>query len=319
MLHPRTILIPIYPDVVLLDVAGPAQVLASAQPAGSYQIVLVSAAGGMVTSDSHVALASVAWSTIDLTTVDTVLVPGGRSALQPETVPGLLAWITQAAAAVPRIASVCLGAFVLAAAGVFGDRRATTHWRFTDELAARFPDLRVERSRLFVEDRGVWSSAGVSAGIDLALALVEADLGRAAAVDVAQRLVVFQKRPGDLAQESRTLAAQARDAEGRFDRLHSWIADNLDADLSIEVLADAVGMAPRSFARAYGRLGTTPAKAVEAMRLEAARTQLARPDAPSVQQIAINCGFVTVERLRRAMQRRFGAVPTALLQSDQHS
>lgn len=169
--------------------------------------------------------------------------------------------------------------------------------------------MRVEADPIFVCDGNLWTSAGVSAGIDLALALVEQDLGHAAAVDVAQRLVVFLKRPGGQAQFSQALAAQAADRSGAFAELHGWMADNLAADLRVEALAARAGMSSRNFARAYtARTGLTPAKAVERMRLEAARRMLAQSSAP-IGGIARLCGFLDDERMRRAFIRGLGVAP----------
>ena len=162
-----------------------------------------------------------------------------------------------------RCCSVCTGAFLLAAAGVLAGKRAATHWAYCDALAAQYPDIRVEGNPIFVEDGGVWTSAGVTAGIDLSLALVEADLGRRLALQAAQRLVVFMKRPGGQAQFSSILAAQLSD-NGDFADLHAWMADNLSADLRVEHLAERAGMSPRTFARVYrDRTGMTPAKVVK--------------------------------------------------------
>ncbi|MGQ7840931.1 GlxA family transcriptional regulator, partial [Burkholderia pseudomallei] len=208
-----------------------------------------------------------------------------------------------------RIASVCSGAFVLAAAGLLGGRRVVTHWSRCDELAQRYPDVRVEPDPIFIRDGNVWTSAGVTAGIDLALALVEDDLGRALALDVARYLVVFLKRPGGQAQFSAALSLQHEG--GCFDELHAWAAANLGADLSVAALAARAGMSERSFMRRYREAtGRTPARAIEQMRVEAARNLLA--DAPlPIKRIAARCGFGSEETMRRSFLRMLGVAPQA--------
>jgi transcriptional regulator GlxA family with amidase domain len=240
--------------------------------------------------------------------LDTLIVAGGFGvypACENETVTG---WIKARSKAARRIASVCSGAFLLAAAGLLDGRRAVTHWRQCAEFARRFPAVRLEPDPIFVRDGNIWTSAGVTAGIDLSLALVEEDLGRAAALAVARQLVVFLKRPGGQAQFSTTLALQHGDA--RFERLHAWIADNLGGDLSIASLADTAGMSERSFVRHYRQAtGRTPARAVEQVRVEAARHMLER--GRPVKRVAAHCGFGSEETMRRSFLRLLGATPQA--------
>ena len=200
-----------------------------------------------------------------------------------------------------RVASVCTGAFLLAAAGVLDGRRAATHWMYCAKLARRFPAVRVEPDPIFVCDGPVWTSAGVTAGIDLALALVEEDLGRSVALAVARYLVVFLKRPGGQAQFSAALALQA--AEDKFGALHDWINGHLADDLSLSVLADQAGMSERSFSRHYAEAtGQTPARAIERLRVEAARRLLSDSRLP-VKRIAQRCGFGSEETMRRRFLR----------------
>jgi len=185
----------------------------------------------------------------------------------------LVDWVRERATQARRVASVCTGAFLLAAAGVLDGRRAATHWMYCARLARRFPTVRVEPDPIFVCDGPVWTSAGVTAGIDLALALVEEDLGRSVALAVARYLVVFLKRPGGQAQFSAAPALQA--AEDKFGALHDWINGHLADELSLSVLADQAGMSERSFSRHYAEAtGHTPARAIERLRMEAARRQL---------------------------------------------
>ncbi|KAA5612577.1 GlxA family transcriptional regulator [Rhodovastum atsumiense] len=312
---PRRVLILTFPGALLLDIAGPAQVFETAsritaerQGSRAYEVVTVSLQGGDIATDTGIVIATLGRDAAGR--ADTLLVPGGGTVWVEEGNAALLGWIAAEAGQARRVASVCLGAFLLAAAGVLRGRRAVTHWHYCEQLQARYPDLRVEAEPIFVRDGTVWSSAGVSAGIDLALALVEEDLGHAVALEVAQRLVVFLKRPGGQAQFSRALAAQSADHAGDFEALHGWMAENLTADLRVEQLAARAGMSPRSFARLYvARTGTTPARAVEALRLEAARRLLtSEPDMP-VAVVATRCGFGDDERMRRAFLRGLGVAP----------
>ncbi len=221
----------------------------------------------------------------------------------------LVAWLAARAAQARRTCSVCTGAFLLAAAGLLDGRRATTHWRWAGALQAQYPKVRVEPRPIYVQDGAIWSSAGVSAGIDLALALVEADLGHAAALEVARYLVVFLKRPGSQAQFSAALAGQV-EGNGRFGDLHAWIAANLGRDLRIERLAERMAMSPRNFARAYAAAtGVTPAKAVEARRVEQARRLLEETARP-IGWVARQCGFGDDERMRRSFTRWIGVSPS---------
>jgi transcriptional regulator GlxA family with amidase domain len=217
--------------------------------------------------------------------------------------------VSARAAEAKRTCSVCTGAFLLAAAGLLNGRRATTHWRWAESLQAQYPEVSVEADPIFLRDGSIWTSAGVSAGIDLALALVEEDLGHGIALRVARRLVVFLKRPGSQTQFSAALAAQTRDG-GRFGELHAWIAANLRHELRIEHLAEQAHMSPRHFARVYAAsTGMTPAKAIEAMRVEAARRLLEENGRP-IGWVAQHCGFGDDERMRRSFVRWIGVPPT---------
>lgn len=315
----RTVMILAFPGVLLLDIAGPAQVFETASELHQaqtgqrpYRLRTISEAGGPVPTDTGIIISTEAWEAD--AAPDTLIVPGGETVRWEEANPALLAWLRQCAARARRTASVCMGTFLLAAAGLLEGRRATTHWADCGELGRRYPGIRVDMDRIFVRDGRLWSSAGVSAGIDLALALVEEDLGHATALAVAQRLVVFLKRPGGQAQFSRMLAAQSADRRGDFEALHAWIGDNLAADLRIEALAERAAMSPRNFARTYAaRCGTTPARAVTALRLEAACRMLTETPLP-VARIATRCGFGDEERMRRAFLRQFGVAPSAYRQ-----
>jgi transcriptional regulator GlxA family with amidase domain len=222
--------------------------------------------------------------------------------------PRLVAWIAKRAPRVRRLCSVCTGAFLLAAAGRLDGRRVATHWDWAARLEKLHPAIRVDADPIFIQDGSVWTSAGVSAGIDLTLALIEEDHGHRVAIETARQLVMFIKRSGGQSQFSVPLAAQS-DEGGRFADLHVWIAAHIDEDLNIERLAEQAGMAPRTFARAYAEThDRTPAKAVEAIRIEAACRALEETKLP-LKTIASRTGYANEQGLRRAFQRQLGANP----------
>ncbi|WP_322414278.1 GlxA family transcriptional regulator [Mesorhizobium huakuii] len=307
----RRIEILAYPDIQLLDVSGPLQVFASAndfrmqagEPA-PYDVAVVAASPRIRTSAGLV-LEAAALPVFGLE-IDTLIVPGGWGVNAACEDPELVQWIIGRSQDAKRTASVCSGAMLLATAGLLDGRRAVTHWGRCAEFARRFPAVRLEPDPIFIRDGNVWTSAGVTAGIDLALAFVEADLGRRVALAVARELVVFLKRPGGQAQFSQTLKLQQGDE--RFDRLHGWIQDNLDGDLSLPNLAERANMSPRSFSRHYREAtGRTPARAIEEIRIEAARRMLERGQA--VNQTARRCGFGSEETMRRGFLRVLGTNP----------
>ena len=310
---PRRIEILAFQDVQLLDVAGPLQVFATANDlaraagrAAPYEPVVV-ADGPLAMSSAGLGLATQPLSKPRLP-LDTLIIAGGFGVYPACADRRLIGWIKARAGIARRVASVCSGAFLLATAGLLEGRRAATHWSRCREFAARFPNVRLEPDPIFVQDGNVWSSAGITAGIDLALALVEADLGRDLALAVARQLVVFLKRPGGQAQFSATLALQHGNA--RFEGLHAWIADNLNNDLSVAALAGASGMSERSFVRHYRHAtGLTPARAVEQIRVEAARRTLEM--GMPVKRVAARCGFGSEETMRRSFLRLLGASPQA--------
>ncbi|MEA3129600.1 MAG: hypothetical protein QOF46_1395 [Paraburkholderia sp.] len=281
----------------------------------AYRTTVASIEGGVLQTFPGLPVLTERLDSLDGQPIDTLIVPGvpidEHCTLQPE----LVAWIRRRAPQARRVCSVCTGAFYLAAAGLLDGRRATTHWRDAPHLARRFPNVRVDADPIFIRDVGhgegdgvVWTSAGVTAGIDLALALIEEDVGHAVAMQAARRLVVFMKRPGGQSQFSAALAAQAS-AGGPFEALHSWMAVHLRDDLSVERLAERARMSPRTFARRYvDEVGRTPAKTVSALRLEAAAQGLAESRRP-LKRIALDCGFGSEQNLRRAFVRRFGILP----------
>jgi transcriptional regulator GlxA family with amidase domain len=302
-----------FPLVQLLDVTGPIQVFASANDfvleAGGrppYDLRVVAQNGAQVTASAGLKLSTLPLA-LGGAAVDTLMVAGGQGVEAAAADPAIIEWVQARAKRARRIASVCTGAFLLAASGLLDGRRATTHWSYCAELARRFPKVRVESDPIFVRDGPVWSSAGVTAGIDLALALVEEDLGRKAALAVARYLVVFMKRPGGQAQFSTALSLKAADDE--FGALHDWINTHLADDLPLPVLADQAGMSERSFSRHYAEsTGLTPARAIERLRVEAARRLLSESGLP-VKRICQRCGFGSEETMRRSFLRLLAVTP----------
>ena len=302
-----------FPAVQLLDVTGPVQVFASANDfaaeAGTmppYEVHIVTQGGQSVTASAGVALATRPLPAPG-SALDTLVIAGGPGVAAAASDSALVDWVRQRTEDARRVASVCTGAFLLAASGALDGKRAATHWSVCAEFARRFPTVRVESDPIFVRDGTVWTSAGVTAGIDLALALVEEDLGRAAALAVARYLVVFLKRPGGQAQYSAVLSLQA--ADDRFGALHEWINQHLAGDISLPVLARQAGMSERSFSRRYAEAtGMTPGRAVEQLRLEAARRLLLETRLP-VKRIAQRCGFGSEETMRRSFNRLLAVAP----------
>lgn len=307
----RRIEIVAFHKVQLLDVAGPLQVFATANDLAAldghtlpYEPVVV-AAGEQVRTSAGLDLGTLPLPPVEAP-LHTLVVAGGWGVYEACEDARLVDWIGRRAKAARQTASVCSGAFLLASTGLLDGRRAVTHWQRCAEFSRRFPKVHLDPDPIFIRDGDIWTSAGVTAGIDLALALVEADLGRKAALAVARQLVVFLKRPGGQAQFSAALSLQEQD--GRFDDLHGWIVENLRGDLTLDSLADRAGMSLRSFARHYREAtGRTPAKAVETIRIETARRLLEQGMA--VARVASRCGFGSEETLRRAFQRRFAASP----------
>lgn len=299
-----------FPSVQLLDVAGPLQVFATANEHGTagtpYAPRVVAAGDPTLTASAGLRLVADPLPDRDAP-LDTLVIAGGPGIMAACADPAVVAWVRARAGRARRVASVCTGAFLLGAAGLLDGRRAVTHWTRCGALAALYPRARVEPDPIFVRDGPVWSSAGVTAGIDLTLALVEEDLGRPLALAVARHLVMFLKRPGGQAQFSAALALQAGDE--RFAALHAYMADNLSGDLSLSALAAAAGMSERSLGRHYrAATGLTPTRAVERLRIEAARRALSETTWP-VKRIARTCGFGSEETLRRSFLRHVAATP----------
>ncbi len=304
----RSVGILIFPRFQLLDAAGPITAFeAAGRDGAAYRIRVLALAAGAVASSSGVALTAEGWDDAPL---DTLMIAGGLGTSEAASCPETLARVRTACAQTRRIASVCSGAFILAAAGCLDGCRATTHWARAAELARAYPRIRVEPDRIFVREGRIWTSAGITAGIDLALALIAEDLGEAVAKRTAQQLVVYYRRPGGQSQFSALLEADP--SAGRFSSLLGWAREHLAEPLSVERLADRAAISPRHFSRVFtAETGMTPAKAVERLRLEAAR-DLVESGVEPIEGVAERTGFGDPERMRRAFLRAFGQPPQAL-------
>jgi len=308
MLRPHRLAILAYEDCQLLDVTGPAAVFGAVNEALGrkvYDLAIVSADGGLLTTSSGVALASKKIGGQP----DTFLVAGGSLGLKRVMAREDVArWLRRVAPRTKRFGSVCTGAFMLAQAGLLDGKRVATHWSSCARLAERFPALTVDAEALYVVDGKVWTSAGVTTGIDMALALVEADLSAATANLIARHFVLYARRPGYQSQFSPLLRAQTA-ADAPFAELIDWMHDHLDEPLDVPSLARRAGLTERSFYRKFtDATGKTPAHFVEALRLDAARTLLAQ--GLPLKAIAGQVGLTSSARLGAAFERRFGMAPS---------
>src|SRR5690242_20596827 len=307
MRRPLPIWMVIFPDAQILDASGPVEVFSLANRLGRergprYEVTVVAPEAGPVAPPSGAPLLAGPSLPPAARPAGTLLIAGGLGTRAAMRDARLVSWIRRTAPRARRVASVCSGAFLLGEAGLLDGRRATTHWAVCDALQRRYPTARVERDPIFVRDGKVSTSAGVTAGMDLALELVEEDGGRDLALAVARWLVLFLRRPGWQSQFSVQLSAQVAERRGLHD-LQGWVADHLDDDLSVPALARRAGMSPRNFARAFRReIGATPAAYVEAQRVEGARRLLETADL-SVAEVAAACGFGRVETMHRAFRR----------------
>jgi transcriptional regulator GlxA family with amidase domain len=309
---PRRIVILAFPGVQPLDVIGPAEVFSGADQfvgGGAYSIdVVAQDPGPIMTRSSGYGIVPKTTTAKTRGPINTLIVAGGFGVTRACEDATLIRWIRSAARRSRRVTSVCSGTFLLAAAGLLEGRTVTTHWSRTAELAGRHPELTLDPNPIFIRDGDVWTSAGVTAGMDLSLALVEEDQGGEVAAEVARWLVLYLQRPGGQAQFSSHLSAQLAERRPLRD-LQSWIADNLGSDLRVETLAERAAMSPRNFARFFRReIGLTPAAYVEELRVERAR-QLLEQSGDPIDLISARCGFGTPETMRRAFARRVGVPP----------
>jgi transcriptional regulator GlxA family with amidase domain len=308
----RQIALIAFDGVQALDVTGPASVFSAANDAAgrpSYRVHILSPRGGAVTAGSGVRLLTDAIGDADPACFDTVLVAGGNkaglSALARDA--GFAGWMARACAGARRYGSVCTGTFALAHLGLVTNQRVATHWEGTSLLSRAYPALTVDPDALYVEDGKVWTSAGITTGIDMCMALVARDLGEAVANSVARMLVVYARRPGYQSQFSPVLGAQAKASHG-FATLLDWIGEHLHRPLDVALLADRAGMSARSFHRKFTEAtGQTPARFIETMRLDRARALLA--SVGSLKEIAARCGYATAGQMSKAFVRRYGVSP----------
>ena len=306
-----------YPGIQILDVTGPLEVCSRTsrwlkeigrRDDDAYSVEIIGVKRGLFRASSGLRLhADRGYAEVG-DGIDTLLIAGGAGVERYRSDPQLLRWIRRQAGSVRRLASVCTGAFFLAEAGLLKGRRATTHWAFCDELAKSYPGVTVEPDTIFVREGAVYTSAGVTAGMDLALALVEEDHGREIALAVARALVMFLRRPGGQAQFSAQLAVQLAEHEPLRD-LQSYVIEHPDEALTVETLARRAGMSPRNFARVFQReVGSTPAKFVTSVRIETAR-RLLEETSDDLEAVCAKSGLGTPESMRRAFQRVVGISP----------
>jgi transcriptional regulator GlxA family with amidase domain len=314
---PRRIALVVYPECEPLDLTGPFSVFAGTdrwlrevqgRTRNAYTVEVVGAEVGLLrTAGGLGILADCSFRTFR-GEIDTLLVVGGPGtgrAIQDQT---LLAWLRRIAPRVRRLGAVCTGSFILAKAGLLDGRRATTHWAWSTELARQYPRVIVDADPIFIRDGNIYTSAGVTAGMDLALALVEEDYGREVALHMARDLVLYLRRPGGQSQFSTLLVAQESHREP-LRELQTWIVENVEADLSVVALARRAAMSPRHFARVFtNEIGMTPGQFVEKVRVEAARRQL-EESLQGVKAIAADCGFGSADTMRRAFLRTLRVAP----------
>jgi len=309
----RRVVLVAYPDIQALDLTGPLEVFSmanrfSARGRGEYVTEVVSPDGGAIRATSGIEVAAHRAIAACCGPIDTLLLVGGEGVAQAVRDDRLIAWIRSAARRSRRVTSVCSGSFLLAQAGLLDGHRATTHWSACAQLAQLFPAVAVDPDPIFIRDGNVWTSAGVTAGMDLALALVEHDLGPELAREIARHLVLFVQRSGGQAQFSAQLAAQ-RPERATLAELESWVADHLRDDLSVPALAARACMSVRNFSRRFAQeFGVTPGSYVEAVRVEAAK-RLLETTRRGLEDIAEVCGFGTVETMHRSFKRTVRVTP----------
>jgi transcriptional regulator GlxA family with amidase domain len=305
----------VYPGMQALDLAGPMDAFAAAVREGGgrnercYETVTIGLDAKIVAAESGL-LVKPQYTRLTAPRLDTLVIPGGAGMRDPRTAAKTAAWISSRARKLRRIAAVCTGVYGLAPTGLLDGRRVTTHWQHAQDLARRFPALKVDANPLFVKDGAFYTSAGITAGIDLSLALIEEDFGPSVALSVARELVVYLKRPGGQAQFSEPLQFQTQSADRMAD-LASWIVANLQKDLSVEKLAARARLCPRQFTRRFKQaFGTTPAAFIESARIDEARQRLAGYHG-TLERVASSVGFRSDDVFRRTFERRLGITPSA--------
>ena len=306
-----------YDGVTALDLFGPLEVFdtANTRPGFAqrpYELVVLTPTGAPFLLEQGIRVSPHA-SLTDALPLDTVIVPGGQGARDAERAGAVITWLKENAGAFRRIASVCVGVYILAETGLLDGKRATTHWRFASDVTRRFPKIELHPDAIYLRDGQISTSAGVTTGIDLALAMVEEDLGSEAALSVARDLVVYLKRSGGQMQFSEPLQFQVR-ATDRFADLADWMLRNLHGDLSVEALAQRARLSPRQFSRRFkATFGTSPGDYVERLRLDEARRRLPG-GGQTVESIAVSVGYASDDAFRRAFERHFGVAPSAYRQ-----
>ena len=301
-----------YEGINAIDLAGPAEAFAAANDCGApnrYEVVVIGLTGRPFRADSGILLMpSVTFESCGR--IDTLLIPGGSGLRVDATTLAVASWLKGRAPLARRVASICTGIYGLAPTGLLDGRKVTTHWRFAEAVARRFPALRVERDSIYVRDGKFYTSGGVTAGIDLALALIEEDCGPKVALGVARELVMYLKRPGGQEQFSEPLRFQT-DATERFSDLTAWIMSHLQSDLSVETLARKANLCPRHFSRSFKEhFGQSPAAFVEERRLGEATRRLGE-SADSIERLSASLGFGSADCFRRSFERRYRVSPTA--------
>ena len=299
-----------FPGFQLLDMAGPiaAFEMANRFVPESYRLAVLSHGGGLIESSSGVVIATHPYDSAE--PPDTLMAVGGEGVIKACDCPVTVEFIRHCAGTARRVASVCSGAYLLAVAGLLDGRKATTHWRRTQDFSLRFPKVHLDADRIYINDGKIWTSAGISAGIDLSLALIAQDLGERIARQVAHQLVVYYRRPGGQSQFSALL--EMSPSGGRFAGLLEYMRENLKKRLNVNDLAEQACMSPRHFSRCFNaQHGVTPARAVERLRVEAAGAAL-ESGWHSIQEVADLCGFSDAERMRRAFIRIVGVPPSAM-------
>jgi len=302
-----------YDKVTSLDLSGPLDAFSAAfdedangNPQRCYRVTIAAVGSKTFSSNSGLRMTANCFLS-SLRDIDTLLIPGGHIGFS--SAPKLANWISRRATGIRRIASVCTGVFALAPTGLLDGRRVTTHWRFAVELANRFPSLKVDANALYIRDGSFYTSAGVTAGIDLSLALIEEDFGPRVALAVARNLVVYMKRPGGQEQFSEPLKFQTT-ATSRFADLAAWMRGRLNSDLSVESMAEHMNLCTRQFSRRFRlEFNSSPAAFVQRLRLDEARQRLSDPGL-TVRRVAESVGFHDPDSFRRAFMNRFGVPPT---------